>query len=285
MHQRLFVRLDEDAVQGPESGLPRQSLRGFTVCPALRPQVSNVLLYRESFAASEEVVERVVPDGAVRLVFDWSEAPSAGRAAMAIGPSIKPAVLRLSGRMAGMAVTLRPGAAAVLLGLPAGEMAELAVPLQELWGRGDAQGLADLAALPDDASRIRAVQQALLLRLQRARPSDPRLAVHALQALTRTAGRAKVRDVASSVGVGERRLQQLFDAHIGLSPRSWSRLARLHQCLRELRRQPGKAWPEVALDGGFFDQSHLINEFRALCGCTPAEFRRMAVSHSSKTGP
>jgi AraC-like DNA-binding protein len=89
--------------------------------------------------------------------------------------------------------------------------------------------------------------------------------------------------LAAEVGLGERRLQQLFSAQFGLSPRRWSRLARLHRCLRDLRAQPQRSWAEVALDGGFFDQSHLTNEFRALCGCTPAEYRRLAVSESSKT--
>jgi AraC-like DNA-binding protein len=39
----------------------------------------------------------------------------------------------------------------------------------------------------------------------------------------------------------------------------------------------------VAAAGGFYDQAHLVNEFRALCGLTPAQFTRLAVSASSKT--
>ena len=86
-----------------------------------------------------------------------------------------------------------------------------------------------------------------------------------------------------AIGVGERRLQQLFHAHVGLSPRAWSRLARMHGCLRALRLQPSPAWVDVALESGFYDQSHLVNEFRALCGVTPTEFMGHAVSGSSKT--
>jgi AraC-like DNA-binding protein len=39
------------------------------------------------------------------------------------------------------------------------------------------------------------------------------------------------------------------------------------------------------VDGGFYDQSHLINEFQALCGLTPEQFLRRRVSGSSKTSP
>jgi AraC-like DNA-binding protein len=40
---------------------------------------------------------------------------------------------------------------------------------------------------------------------------------------------------------------------------------------------------DVALEGGFYDQSHLVNEFRALCGVTPTEFMGRAIAGSSKT--
>jgi len=285
--QRLFLRLDEDPVQGPESGTPEASLRVQPLPPALRPFVAQMLLYRECFAPGSEVVERVIPDGAVRLVVQWGDAPAAGpdvrRTLLAIGPSTAPAVLRLSGRMAGLAITLRHGAAAALLGLPVGEIAGLALPLQALWPRAGGEALSALADLEDDASRVRLVQQALLQRLREAGAAAPCQAVQALQLLMQAGGRLPVPALAAEVGLGERRLQQLFGAQFGLSPRRWSRLARLHRCLRELRAQPQRSWAEVALDGGFFDQSHLANEFRALCGCTPAEYRRLAVSESSKT--
>lgn len=285
MTQRLFVRLDEDAVQGPESGTPAASLRTVPLPAALQPFVAQMLLYRERFAAGHAIVERVIPDGAVRLVIHWGDAPTAGppRSLLAIGPSTTPAVLRLSGRMAGLAITLRHGAAAALLGVPLGEIAGLALPLQALWPRDDARALSALADLEDDAGRVRLVQQALLRRLRHAGAADPRPAVHALRLLVQSGGRLAVPALAAQVGLGERRLQQVFDVQFGLSPRRWSRLARLHRCLRELRAQPQRSWAEVALDGGFFDQSHLANEFRALCGCTPAEYRRLAVSESSKT--
>lgn len=47
----------------------------------------------------------------------------------------------------------------------------------------------------------------------------------------------------------ERRLQQLFHADEGLSPRSAGRLA--------------PAWAELAVEAGYHDQVHLANEFRA----------------------
>jgi AraC-like DNA-binding protein len=285
LNPRLFVRLDEDPLQGPESGAPRGTLQAMAVCPELRPYMSHILMYRESFAPGQEVVEHVVPDGAVRLVVNLGEPPAGGQALQVLGPSAAPALVRLGGRMEGVSITLQPGAAPALLGVPAGELAGTAVALDALWSGGRAADLLGaLAGQPDDARRADVLQALLRQGLPQEAPPGHQPAVHAQRLLAASAGRLKVRDAAAAVGLGERRLQQLFHAHIGLSPRAWGRLARLHGCLRALRRQPHAAWADVAAAGGFYDQPHLVHEFRELCGCTPAEFRRMAISGSSKTG-
>jgi AraC-like DNA-binding protein len=72
----------------------------------------------------------------------------------------------------------------------------------------------------------------------------------------------------------ERRLQRVFAAQIGLSPSVWRRPQRLHATLRLMRNVEAPQWAQLALHAGYCDQSHLINDFRALCGLTPQQFLR-----------
>jgi len=58
---------------------------------------------------------------------------------------------------------------------------------------------------------------------------------------------------------------------------------RRQRCLRALRRQIEPRWAELAIDGGYYDQAHLINEFQALCGLPPSQFLARTASGSSKT--
>jgi AraC-like DNA-binding protein len=287
MAERLFLRLDDDPLHGPESSVPAGTLRALPVGAALRGHVSHILRYRETFAEGHEVRERVLPDGAVRLVFNFGDAPSAGegagQAVEAIGASALPVVVRMRRKVDGISVTLRPGAAAALLGLPAGDISRSALHLDALWRGEGALLLGRMAEAPDDAARTALLHAALQRRLGGGEPAGNAIALHAVRRIAAAGGREPLRDVAAAVGVGERRLQQLFHTHVGLSPRAWSRLARMHGCLRALRLQPAPAWAEVALDGGFYDQSHLVNEFRALCGVTPTEFLGRAIAGSSKT--
>ena len=144
-------------------------------------------------------------------------------------------------------------------------------PLRPLRGRLD--------AAPSDAARVGLLFDALLTGRQRADTQEQRLAQRAVSLVMRGAGGCSVRDMAQRLDLGERRLQQIFRSQVGLSPRAWSRLARMHRCLRLLRRPAPLRWAELAVEAGFCDQSHLINEFRSLCGVTPEAF----VSRSSNT--
>ncbi|MGV3624745.1 MAG: helix-turn-helix domain-containing protein [Archangium sp.] len=85
-----------------------------------------------------------------------------------------------------------------------------------------------------------------------------------------------MRETARELQVSARRLQQLFDAELGLSPRYWRRLTRVHRAVEQLHDE---RLSRLALTHGFTDQSHLTNEFRALLGMTPTQL----ISQTSKT--
>lgn len=289
MAERLFLRLADDESQGPESDAPPDTLFAAEVSPRLSEFVSSVLFYREQFPPGVQVVERVLPDGAVRLVFNLGDAPGVGEGqayrAEAIGPDAVPALVRLRGRMFGVSVTLRPGAARALLGISASEIAFGAVPLDDLWRGDGARLLEQLAAAPDDHTRAQMIEAVLLGRTERARDTGHQRAIRAARLITQSGGALAVSQLAASLGVGERRIEQLFKEHVGLTPRLWRRLARLHTCLRLLRDGPPRSLATLAADAGYYDQAHLANEFKSLCGLSPSAFLQRTISDSSKTSP
>ena len=281
MNERLFLRLDGDELHGPEAHMPPGTLRACPVAAPLHPFVSHILAYREIIPAGSEILERVLPDGALRLIVEFGDAPTV----QVLGASAAPVLLRLQGRLEGLSLTLRPGAAPALLGLPAGELTGQVLPLDSLWRGAGAELNERLFAASGEAARLTMLQAFLQQRLPDRTINDRPAVMQALQLIGRSEGRRPLREIAAALGVGERRLQQLFQLEVGLSPRAWGRLARLQACLRRLRMlgaTPG--WVDLALDSGFYDQAHLAREFRSLCGLSPTEFLACAVSGSSKTG-
>lgn len=114
------------------------------------------------------------------------------------------------------------------------------------------------------------LRAALEHRLAQVRRPVETCAVQAAVLIAQSAGQMRTRDAARAVGLGERRLRQAFRTDVGMSPKAWGRLARLHACLcasRSVERMP--SWAVLALDGGFCDQAHLASSGHS-AGSRPA---------------
>ena len=78
-----------------------------------------------------------------------------------------------------------------------------------------------------------------------------------------------VAELARTLNVGERRLHRAFLDAAGVAPKTYLRAMRLRRALALASRRP---WSVVAVEAGYYDQSHMIDEFHALVGTTPASF-------------
>lgn len=76
--------------------------------------------------------------------------------------------------------------------------------------------------------------------------------------------------LARRVGVSREHLHRLFRDAVGLSPREYSRCARIHQAKRMLR--DGRPISDTAHACGFADQAHFSRWFKRLFGVTPAGY-------------
>ncbi len=251
------------------------------VPPDLRGVIGAALSYREDIPMEAAVSERVLPDGAVRIVVDLSH-PTVLPHIAVVGPRTTPALVRLSGRMEGLSLTLTPAASMTVLGVPVGEIAGRAVPLSGLWGAPAGVLAERLHATGHDHERGALLWACLRARLAGRDDRAPPALLHAVAGATQRAP-GRVRDCAAALGVGERRLQQLCRDHLGLGPRSIGRLHRLHGLLRALRSVARPHWATLALDHGYCDQAHLAREFQHFTGLTPTDYRRRTISAVPKT--
>ena len=83
---------------------------------------------------------------------------------------------------------------------------------------------------------------------------------------------ASVRDVSQELGFSQRRFIQMFNSHVGLTPKVFCRIQRFQRArvLAEKLKTPD--WAELAVACGYFDQSHLIKDFQEFAGSTPRSY-------------
>lgn len=90
------------------------------------------------------------------------------------------------------------------------------------------------------------------------------------------AGRLTVEELAQASGIGRKRLSGLFRRQIGLTPKALARVLRFKSAINLLTGVERVPWVELAAHCGYYDQAHLIRDFRAFSGYAPGEFLRHA---------
>jgi len=163
---------------------------------------------------------------------------------------------------------LRLGVTDAVLGVPASAMAARIVALEDLWGEAATRRLREqLAHASDPIGAARILERAIAERLTAAdeRSARAELALAAADRLTTS----NVRAVADELSVSERHLRRVFRETVGMSPKSFTKLTRFHRALQVARRDARATWASVAAVAGYYDQAHLITDFRAIAGVTP----------------
>jgi AraC-like DNA-binding protein len=221
---------------------------------------------------------RIVPNACVDLVLYVSE-PSRGDGIAAIvapphrsyvvGSTLRSFIVRSVGWRHVIGASLRPAGVEPLLGLPAAVIGESVALLRDVIGR-QADEIEDRILSGPPATVLR--RMADVLQHWHGALEAPDVVSHRAEHLVRQAsGRARIDALAGDLNISARRLERHFLAHVGMTPKLFSRLVRFDRAVRDLNRRGTTSWSQFALAHGYTDQAHFINEFREFAGVTPTE--------------
>ena len=203
-----------------------------------------------------------LPDGRTGLVVRVLEE---GRGdATVIGPKTRAKRKRATGFVRATSIQFKPGWAPLLFGVPASALTDQLVTLDELLGHGIT---ADLVVAPSVPAVIERLSRAVAAR-NAFESASSRLARRAAQMFEAT--ETRVEAVAQQLGVTARHLRRVFVENVGIGPKEFARGVRLHRAIRGSARS--NDWGMIARDAGYYDQAHLISDFRDLVGLTPSAY-------------
>jgi len=174
-----------------------------------------------------------------------------------------------------MGVHFRPGGAFPFLGTEASELTNAHANLADLWGRPGLELRERLCTAATSQQLFRIMEHALRDRLHHHSTSELQMKI----ALKMFAMRTSVRDVSQELGFSQRRFIQMFNSHVGLTPKVFCRIQRFQRARVLAEKLKTPHWAELAVACGYFDQSHLIKDFQEFAGSTP---RRYSVQQHHK---
>ncbi|MEV8458175.1 MULTISPECIES: helix-turn-helix domain-containing protein [Streptomyces] len=218
--------------------------------------------------ASEDALVHL-PDAAARLVVRVG--PRGERDVLAVGPRVRAAYYRGRSRVSCVELRLAPGTVRPLLGVPAAELVGRAVRLESLPTRAAHRLARELRWTGPEETVARAAEVLPELMAEAADPSRTALLRAGVEALSVRAGRTpgQVGEVARELAVSERQLRNLFTEGVGVSPKHYARIDRVRAVVD---RAPTAPWAELAAATGYYDQSHMTTDFRALMGVPPRSY-------------
>jgi AraC-like DNA-binding protein len=182
-----------------------------------------------------------------------------------------PALISHDGNQHGIQLHLTPLGARVLLGLPAGELANTVIELGTLLGPVAGELFERARSASTWTDRFGALDQ-VLTRIARQRDGPAPELSWAWRRLAASHGRVEMTTLANEVGWSRRHLSAQFRREFGLTPKVAGRVMRFEVARHLLcaPHRPGLA--DVAVRTGFYDQARLHREWRELAGCTPSRW-------------
>lgn len=229
--------------------------------------------------------ERVLPNGATALVVHLRSEPvpifaddpatqlvTAG--AVLCGPRVSPLVIGTEFLGATVGVHFKPGGARPFFDVPASDISERVVSLEDVWGPSARLLREQLVDARSPEARVEILEAALLERACRAleSPAALELSLSSFEESTLNS----VAEVNRRTGLSPKRLLALFRDEVGLSPKTFWRIRRFRGALRDLEAGvlTGAA---LAHQHGYFDQAHFLREFKELAGLCPREYLKVRV--------
>jgi AraC-like DNA-binding protein len=216
---------------------------------------------RESSADDPADSKLILPDGCVDLLWRDGKLTVAGLDRTAWQSPVRP-----GGSIVG--VRLRPGVAGAVFGIPASELLDVRVPLEELLGSRGAVLSESLDGAQGREAEYLLLEGIVASAIARA-DLDP-----LVLAATRRLGfpGSRVDELAEALGISERQLRRRFHRSVGYGPKTLDRVLRFRRLVSKAQEiSDGEVdLARLAADLGYADQAHMARDSVRLTGMPPA---------------
>lgn len=249
--------------------------------PSLRPFVDRVWALDGEGDPAPGAIEHVLPTGGMHLVFRLTaplvvlDRATGARNTMGhavVGGARSTYYARDIGTpVQSVGAMLRPGAAELLFGVSAAELAERHTRLDDVWGNAADSCQDRLHEADGCEARLSMLESILAGRLPVVHGIHPAVVI----ALERFGTSTGVHTVVRESGYSHRHFIALFRHSVGLTPKTYSRVQRFRDALRMAAEGGPASLAAIASAAGYSDQAHFSREFLDFTGVTPATYRRI----------
>lgn len=171
-------------------------------------------------------------------------------------------------------VSIHPWAAYGLFGIEAHELSNAVVEAEDLFGPDVDRAWHQIGDATCTHGRYAAIMAFLRRCKSRLARPTPFSAIWAAKQTQHGAGAVQVQDLCDELSISRKHLGTLFKRTLGMTPKAYGRLSRFRACMDALQSGEPDTFSGLAIDLGFSDQAHFINDFSSFAGESPQRFLR-----------
>lgn len=252
----------------------------YTPNAAIAPYVRSYwVLEKDSIP---EAPEKILPDGCMELIFHYGDPYRTNIRDMSliqplnivVGQIKKAIHLMPTGKTGIISVRFEPWGFYAITGISAKLLTDNYLEADEVLG--DAVITINQQVLnSDNSSRINILDN-YLQSLLNARPAGHIARINpyisSLQKLAASDGNIPIATLAADCNVGVRQYNRVINDIIGISPKHYARIVRLHAFLDYYRSDKHPTLTSALYESGYYDQAHFIKEFKAISLTSPSVF-------------
>jgi len=188
------------------------------------------------------------------------------------GVHTKPVFLDSSTRISTIGIALKEGAVLSLFNIPASEFHNQVIPLNDLPFPNISKLREMLHKHSKPESKFRLLEAYLHDKLFSDSFAQHPVAAFAVKQIRDHKGNISISEILNKTGYSSRWFSKLFRKTVGISPKHFSRLIRFQYAVGLLQESKTPHLPEIALKGGYYDQSHLNHDFKEFSGISPMQY-------------
>lgn len=169
-------------------------------------------------------------------------------------------------------IVFQPNGIHQLLGIPAHEFQDAIIPVEDVFDQ-KMDTLQEKLSEQNNQGRVALLNQFFNTLIASKPNSNQFIIDHSLDFIIANKGDFTLKQLVDYTGYTERHLERKFKECIGLNPKKFGNVIRLHHFLKLLKnKSTDRNLTSICYDAGFSDQSHLIKEFKKHTGITPKEY-------------
>lgn len=227
--------------------------------------------------------DRFLPNGDTEILIDFHDTPQfiydnsslkeiqACHHIWASGLRTEPITIPAGNKSEMMVISFKKGKAASFFPFPMEEIADSVVDADLVWGADFGLLRERLLATDDIALRFRIVEEFLINEFQSQMTVNPCVAF-AIGEMTERPDAISIAKMNAKIGYSQKHFTDMFRRQVGVTPKSYLKIMRFQKAVRTIDATPDLDWGQIALECGFYDQSHFINDFKHFSGFTPEHY-------------